>query len=467
MSTQKRERKKFKLPHLLVMMLMLLVLMSILTYIIPPSEYGLDPATGKINSADFHYLEARTPISIWKALLMIPKGLSSSGGILSMLFTMGGVTGVVMKSGAIDEMMDFTVSKLKNKGIDVLVPIITLVFLFFGAFAGGDYVVAMVPIGLMIARKLRVDPMVGFGTVMVASTFGMVSSPTNTIIPQAMMGVPIYSGFGVRFILMIPVFLIVILYVWRYARAVAGNPEKSILGKGEWYDKLACGDSEAALQEITFKPRPLLVTLLYFIQPVIVFAISKKLGLGMEVSTAVSLICAFAMGLICKMSLDEIGNAFAKGLAGMSFIGFIVGLSYAMSMVMNEGNIMPTIVHTLSLPLQSLNAGMAAIGISLVITAINVVIPSASAKAAILCPIIKPMCESLGVPLQIGVSAFKYGDTVTNLISPFSGALLGGLELCKITFDKYLKWVLPLCLFIMLYCEITLYFMGIFRWTGI
>lgn len=110
---------------------------------------------------------------------------------------------------------------------------------------------------------------------------------------------------------------------------------------------------------------------------------------------------------------------------------------------------------------------MAAIGIALVVTLINLIIPSASAKVAILCPIISPMCDALNINRQIGVSAFKYGDSITNVISPVLGMLLGGLEIAKIPYDKYVKWVMPLVLTLLVYSYATLYFMGVIGWTGL
>ena len=466
MTEPKKKKKKIRMPHLLVLMLGLLAFISILTYIIPAGEFGVDPVTGERISTEFHYLGAQTPINFWEALLMIPDGLTNSGNVLAMLFTMGGLTGIIMETKAIDKMMDYTIYRLKDKGIDVLVPTITLIFLIFGAFAGGDYMVAMVPIGLMIAKKLRTDPMVGFGMVMIAGLYGMISSPTNVLVPQVMMGVPAYSGFGMRMILMMPVFVITILYIWRYARKVEKNPEKSVLGKGEWYGQLDTGE-EPALKEVKMEVPALAAAILYFAEPVVVLMVSTYQGLGMEAVTAVTLIFVFLIGIMCGMSQEEIGRAFAKGLSSMAFIGFVIGISYTMSLVMEEGNIMPTIIYSLCLPLQNLSFGVVAIGIFLIIAMMDILITSSSAKAAILCPIIRPMCESLGVPLQIGVSAFKYGDTVTNMLSPLSGSWMGGLELAKIPFNRFLKWALPLSVIIIVYCIGTLYFMGVIGWTGV
>ena len=89
------------------------------------------------------------------AMLYIKDGIVNSGTIIATLFVAGGLTGVVLATKSIDNLVDYSIYRLQDKGLDVLIPLLTLVFLLFGTFSGGDCVIAMVPIGLMIARKLR------------------------------------------------------------------------------------------------------------------------------------------------------------------------------------------------------------------------------------------------------------------------------------------------------------------------
>ena len=51
-ATSKPKKKGLKMPHLLVLILSLLVLMSLMTYIIPAGQFGTDPETGAILSED-------------------------------------------------------------------------------------------------------------------------------------------------------------------------------------------------------------------------------------------------------------------------------------------------------------------------------------------------------------------------------------------------------------------------------
>ena len=461
-------KKSFKMPHLMVIVFCLIFFMSAMTYVIPAGQFATDPQTGQLIGSEFHFLGHQTPVSPWQAMLYIKDGIVNSGTIIATLFVAGGLTGVVLATKSIDNLVDYSIYRLQDKGLDVLIPLLTLVFLLFGTFSGGDYVIAMVPIGLMIARKLRVDPIVGFSVVIVAIVLGGTSSPTNVMLAQMVMEVPLYSGFGMRLLLNIPVYGIVIFYIWSYAKKVAADPSRSALGFSGWQNELDSADlAGASVKKVDLQSRDVLVTIVYFLNPIVIVILTTEMGYGQEVLSAVMIITAFIVGLIRRFSLDEICNLFAKGCAGMAFVSFIIGCANAMSLVMGNGNILHTIVWALCLPLQKLGPGMAAIGIALVVTLINLIIPSASAKVAILCPIISPMCDALNINRQIGVSAFKYGDSITNVISPVLGMLLGGLEIAKIPYDKYVKWVMPLVLTLLVYSYATLYFMGVIGWTGL
>ncbi|OQX74363.1 MAG: hypothetical protein B6D64_12890, partial [Bacteroidetes bacterium 4484_276] len=44
---------------------------------------------------------------------------------------------------------------------------------------------------------------------------------------------------------------------------------------------------------------------------------------------------------------------------------------------------------------------------------------------------------------QATVMAFQFGDGFTNMITPTSGVLIGVLGVAKIPYDKWVKWITP------------------------
>ncbi len=464
MSTAQKEKKKgFKMPHLLILVLGLLMFTSLCTYIIPAGQFATDPRTGKILSDQFNFLDRQTPVSPYKALVMILDGLESSGMIIGMLLAAGGYTGVVLATKCIDETIDYAIYKLKDKGINVLVPVVFYIYCFIGAFASGDHIISMVPIGLMFARKLRLDPVIGMSIIILAYFVGGLSSPTGVMLPQLTMGVPLYSGFFVRCVLLVVYSTIAMLFVLRYAKKVARDPQNSILDTREWTGDLE--DANDNMKEVKLSKSSLIAVILFLLQPIVSLVRRSVLGQPDGVLVAIMIVFAIAIGLIKKMDLNEIGNSFSKGCGGMAFVSFIIGCAATMSLVMSQGNILHTIVYFACLPLKKLGVGLASVGMCIVITLINIIIPSASAKVAILCPIIQPMCETLNIPLQIGVTAFQFGDKLTNILSPFLGITVGSLALAKIPYEKYAKWVLPIVLILAAVGFVTLFILASIGWS--
>ena len=82
----------------------------------------------------------------------------------------------------------------------------------------------------------------------------------------------------------------------------------------------------------------------------------------------------------------------------------------------------------------------AASGMYLVQTAINLILPSGSAKAALTMPLMAPFSDLIGLSRQASVVAFQLGDGITNMITPVSGVLLGVLSIAKIPYERWLKW---------------------------
>lgn len=461
-----KKKSKLKMPHLLFLMLGLILLMSLLTYIVPAGQFATDPETGALIGDEFHLLGHQTPVNPWEALNLILPGFMNSSYVVSLMLIGGGCVGVIMGTGAFDTMINWAISKLQDKGVAVLVPLMFLIIAIQGAFGGGDQMIALVPLGVMMAKKLRLDPIMAVALTFFASFTGFAVGPSRTGTAQLMMGVPMYSGFVERTVIMLVIVIIGMLYTLRYAKKIAHNPASSYMGPGPWYEDSAA-TAQKTVEEVVFSPRAAFVTVLFFAQYFVIVYMMSVLKMPNTILPAVQILVAVFCGLIYGENLDTIGNAFAKGAQGMAFVATIIGLAGTMSLVMQNGNIMHTIVYYACLPLRELSLGLASVGMSAIISVINLLVPSASAKMAILIPIIKPMAESLGMSGNLAVSAFQFGDGFTNLITPALGVTAGSLAIAGVPLSKWLKWALPITLLMLFVSWIILYFLGTIGWTGV
>ena len=465
MSETVKAKKTFRMPHLLYLMLGMILFMSVMTYVIPAGAFATDLETGALIGAQFELLGRQTPVNPYEALLMLLPGLQASSYVLAMLLSSGGAIYVILQTKALDNMIDYAIYKLQDKGINVLLPAAYVAFCFLGAFGGGDHVIALIPVGLMFAKKLRLDPIIAIALTLFTNLLGFSCSPTNVMIAQSMMGVPIYSGFGTRLAILCLMIAVSLTYIYRYARKVAKDPNNSVMGKSAWYDELDDA-SDVSFKEVKFNPRSAVITILFFSQYLVTVIGVSVFKQSTALIPAVQICNATLCGLIAGWKFEDIGNAFSKGAANIAFVCFVIGCAATISLVMSSGNILHTIVYYACVPLRKLGTGFASVGISGVISCVNLLIPSQSAKAAILIPIVKPMCEALNVSSQVGVLAFQFGDGFTNMISPVLGAVVGSLAIAKIEFGRYIKWVAPIVVVMTLLGWVILYLLGGIGWTG-
>jgi len=466
-TTEKKEKKKeFKMPHLLWIMVGLIIFMTLLTYVIPAGNFAKDEATGKLLGDQFEYVGHQTPVSFARAAMMIFGGLTGSATVIFSVLVGGAGVGVILKTGAVDDFLNWAIYKLKDKGSNVLLPLLFILMGYLGAFGGGDKLIAVVPIGVAFARKMKLDPIVAIGVTTFATMVGFGTGPTRLLIPQTMMGVPIYSGFGNRFLSLNLFLLIGLAYLMWYVKKIEKDPNKSIMGNTEWLETVS---SDVEIKETKLSWRTAVTMIMFFGQYGLIVWYTMKFENADTYAfmTATQLIVGTVAGVINKMSADDIANAIAKGVSGMAFVGFIIGLARVVSTILGEGQIIHTIVYTLTRPLMDVSREIAVIGLTGIIALINPIIPSASSKAAILIPIIQPVTEALGIHPQVAVSAFQFGDGFTNLVSPVLGWTVGSCAAAGVSFDKWLKFAMPIVIFMIVVSFGWMYVINSIGWTGI
>ena len=464
-AVKKKKKAEFKLPHMFFLMLGIIMFMSIMTYVIPAGAYAKD-AAGKILGDKFAFVGKQSPVNPWQALLLLLDGVSASGLLIGLMLMSGGAIGVTLETGAIDEMVNWSIYALKDKGAKVLIPCVFVIMGVLGAFGGGDQFVAFVPIGVVLAKKLRLDPIIAVATMLFSILIGFATGPTKTMNTQLMMNVPVYSGFIMRFIWMWVLIVIGTIYTTMYAIKIQKDPTKSAMGNTDWMKELDNID-ENAIKEVKFNPRAAFVVFAFFAQYFVIVYFQTVKKQPQNLMPAVLITVCIINGLIYGLSFDRIGNAFAKGVGNIAFICLIIGMAKTMSLVMEQGKIVHTIVYFACVPLKSLNKGFASVGMAIVISFLDMVIPSASAKQAILIPIIKPISDALGLTGNVAVTAFQHGDGLTNIITPVLAWTAGACVIAGVPFEKWFKWSFPPVLFMLILSYVQLYFLGVTGWTGL
>lgn len=180
----------------------------------------------------------------------------------------------------------------------------------------------------------------------------------------------------------------------------------------------------------------------------VVFLIVGAMGYGwyvVEIGTlffVMGLISGFAVG----MNANEVTKSFLDGVRDILSAALIVGLAGGIIVLLQDGKIMDTFMYSVSDSMKGIGETGSVSAMYGITTGMNILIPSGSAKAALMMPIMAPFADLAGISKQAVVLAFQFGDGITNMITPASGVLIGALGIAKIPYDKWFKWVWPLIL---------------------
>jgi uncharacterized ion transporter superfamily protein YfcC len=156
----------------------------------------------------------------------------------------------------------------------------------------------------------------------------------------------------------------------------------------------------------------------------------------------------FAMGIASGIAMNnspnEITKLFLDGVKDIMGAAMIVGLAGGIIVVLQDGKVIDTLLYYVSKGMSDFGR-ITSIGMMYIMqNLINIIIPSGSAKAALTMPIMAPFSDLIGISRQATVMAFQFGDGFTNMITPTSGILIGVLGVARIPYEKWVRWVTPL-----------------------
>ncbi|MBF4692525.1 YfcC family protein [Fusibacter ferrireducens] len=441
----KTAKKKFKMPNAYTLIIMFIIVSAIATFIVPAGVYDtyLDDVTGKklVDSTTYHQVE-RTPVGISGFLLSIPQGMMGAASMIFLVFLIGGFFQIINDTGAIDAAINVLVEKLQDKSF-LVIPIVMAIMSVLGALGIiVNAVIAFIPIGIALAKKLKIDPVAGMAIMYLGAFTGTTTTPMgyyNTMLAQTISGLEPLSGFAFRSVVWFIVFVVTVIYVLRYSKKVKSDVNNSVL---EDYQHSDHSEFDVESPKFNWRHGIVLVAL------VAGFSIysygSFKLKWGIDYLSATMLAVALISGIVTKMHPDDMSISFIEGCKSMVFGALVIGFAKSITIVLTDGQIIHSIIHYMSIPLQQLPSALSAVCMFYVNLIFNFFVPSGSGQAMIVMPLQAPLADVVHVSRQVAVSAYLYGDGFSNTIIPTSGVLMGALGVAKIPWDKWLKFQLPL-----------------------
>lgn len=455
---------KLEFPHVMILLCILVLVSCLLTYILPAGVYDFDDK-GYVIADSFHYVE-NTPVSPWGAVLRISSSIAAMGGTFALLFILGGMVSVMISSGAMENFVDFSIFKLKEKSLKVLIPCITVVMSLLGGLAGQDSLITFVACGMLLAQRTKLDRISGMAIFYLPYITAQAIGPTVLMILmcQDMTGLPLISGLGVRIFIWIIFTAFCAFYNTRYALKVSRDPSRSIDGEIL---------SQPEGKEIdSSKPvklnRSSVLAIVMIILPFVIYAWgSASFKWGTQYLIGLGFLAAILLGVVFRFSPNDWAKRFCAGATQMGAVCLLIGFSKLISTVLADGQVINTIAHSALTLIQSMGSSLSAIGMFLFTTLFNLIMPSGPAKVPILMPLFTPVADVLGITRQVLCTCYQLGDGLTNFLTPVSSVLATGLILSGTKYSKWMKYAIPYALILLAFAAVCIFVLQAIRWTGV
>lgn len=486
---EKNKKRKISFPTAFTVLFIILVLAAVLTYIIPAGLYArleydsdenvflvnntngeidtlpatqetLDSLNVKMDLEKFLDGSITKPIAIpgtYEKIEQSPQGIldiiiSPVEGIMDtvdiMVFVLilGGIIGLVNKTGAFDAAIAALSKKTQGKEFLLIVVVYALIALGGTTFGMAEETIALYPVLMPIFLATGYDPIVCIAAIYMGSSIGSMFStvnPFSVVIASNAAGISFNEGLTFRIIGLVLASIITIVYIYRYAKKIKKDPSTSLTyeDKAKIKDRFLKGyDPEKV---VPFNWRRILILIIFLgAFPVMVWGVSVGGWWFTEMSAlflAVAIILMFLSGLTEK----EAVNTFIAGAADLVGVALVIGVARAINIIMDNGMISDTLLFYTSSAVEGMSGGLFAAVQMLLFSILGFFIPSSSGLATLSMPIMAPLADTVGLSREIVVTAYNWGQGWMAFITP-TGLILATLELVDVTYNKWLKFIMPL-----------------------
>ena len=433
--TAETKKKALKMPHSYVIIFLILIFVSILTYLIPAGEYlrETDASGQEVVVADsFHYID-QTPVPFWHIPNYVMDALSDQADIIFGLLIVGAGLEVLLSTGMFHAFCG-RLSKACSGKEKFFIPLFLLLFASIGITQATNKFIGFAPIGVMLAATLGYDAVMGVSIVMLGIGIGFSSGifASQTAVAQGLVGLPAYSGVSMRIVAFVMLYLITAAYLIRYGEQCRKDPAKSVI-----YGVTEIKHFDVNEIDVQVEKRHYLVLTIF--------------------------LASFAV-LIYGYGPSRIASEFVKGAKGMVSAALIVGLGSACTLIMDEANILDTVVMGMASSMDYLPELLKGPVLLIINMIASVFVTSGIGQASVVMPILAPVADISGISRQILVLAYRLGDGICGYVQPHGGSLMPFIAAAGIPYDKWMKffgklwgmWILAACL-LMVFCQITGY----------
>lgn len=152
-------------------------------------------------------------------------------------------------------------------------------------------------------------------------------------------------------------------------------------------------------------------------------------------------IMSIVISLINRFSEEEIINYFVEGAQDILSVVLIIVVARGVSVLMSETHLDLFILDRAANALGGLSPILFVIGAFILYLLLSFLIPSTSGLAYVSIPVMGALAHNIGLSADVMVMIFVSGCGIINLITPTSGVVMGGLQITKVNYSTWTKFM--------------------------
>jgi uncharacterized ion transporter superfamily protein YfcC len=419
-----------RLPHPVLLLIAGTAIAACLTWFVPSGQFERrdDPATGRrvVVAGTYHSVTA-APVTPFGAAVAIPRGFVAAADVIGVILFVGGAWVVVDRLGVLAAVIGALVHAFRRSGL-LAIPMIAAFFGVMGALENmQEEIIPLVPVLLVMGAGLGIDAVsivaASAGAAMVGSAFGP-TNPFQAGIALKLAQEPPLSDGLLRLAMFLVAMTLWVATILRHAAAHRADLE-------------AAAPAEAPAPLTTRHVLALAAVLL----PMAFYVFGAlRLDWSFNELSAAFFVGAMIAGLVGGFSIGETMVTYLEGMQALVPAAVLVGVARSISLVLEDGRVVDTVLYDMARPLATLPAAAAAMLMIPFHALVHVLVPSISGQAVLTMPLMVPLADLLHLSRQVAVLAYQTGGGLMELITPTNGALMAILLAAGVPYSRWLRF---------------------------
>ncbi len=477
-STEMDVKVKFGLKSFITVvaiLLAVLIFVGVLTFVIPAGRYTIYTTDeSKIGQPFYEYTtdeslnkqividsyreltdeENASRLPVWRWLtspfeaMVLGSNSANMLMIIALLLVLGGTFKVLEESGGLVSLVRVIMVKLHSKRFAAIWVITAVIMILSAVFGLQEQLLILYPVFAMLCTALNWSRFTAISFVLIASGVGFTTAITNPLTigtASIAAGVSVTDGLWYRCIIFCVMYVVTSLFLTYLAK----RDEKKATEKFDVQSFVMVSEEE---HKDDIRKAKMIIALfsIALLAVIITTSIAALRSLAMVFMAVAFIVGTVIIGKVLLGTYKRLGKSFVKGVKDVLPSIVIIMIAFGITYIAQQGNILHTIFYYFYNSVTNISPYLAVIILYIFVLIIEFFIPSASAKAVLIIPMLT-LAPIEGISKTVIILTYLFADGYTNVLYPTCGTLLVGLGLADVSFAEWFKKtiVFQLLLFIL------------------